>query len=81
MLIQIQVEEGIIVHEEKKLEGPLSPFGRYGAQVPQGCSMGPKLPNFWSRIFSHIPSADMNLGNLDEYLGRHGNKFKRFFKN
>ena len=26
-----------------------------------------------------IPSADMNLGNLDEYLGRHGNKFKRFF--
>ena len=24
-----------------------------------------------------LPSADINVGNLDEYVGRHGNKFKR----
>ena len=27
-----------------------------------------------------IPSADINVGNLDEYVGRHGNKFKRFLE-
>ena len=53
MLVQIPVEEGANLFEHQKLKGPLSPIGRYGAQVPQGCPMG---PNFLVPKFFHTMS-------------------------
>ena len=49
MLVQIPVEVGVNLFGHQKLEGPLFPIGRYGAQVPQGCPMG---PNFLVQNFS-----------------------------
>ena len=53
MLVQMPVEVGVNLLGHQKLEGPLFPIGRYGAQVPQGCPMG---PNFLVQNFSHTIS-------------------------
>ena len=58
MLVQIPVEVGVNLLGHQKLEGPLSPIGRYGAQVPQDV---PWDQIFWSKIFLIQPQNDMYL--------------------